>query len=205
LDGDIATAAANGVVHSESVCLRATAEQQKPEYDAADHRIGMFSYTRKLQQLAGTPSQGFRIRDYRSSHKRIPKSEDAEDLASNLVTASRLIGPLPPAVCRVPRQSGSLGPRSTAGRSDDEDIVATSNQRRARDAVSTECGKSETGASPAAVALLFVTWPEKFPMLLISPRRKTFFRTRRSLSVRVYLPRTLRRPTCLRLKSENNK
>ena len=52
LDGDVATAAANGVVHAESVCPRATAEQQKPEYDAADHRIGMFPYTRKLRGFA---------------------------------------------------------------------------------------------------------------------------------------------------------
>ena len=42
LDGNVATAAANGVVHAESVCPRATAEEQKPEYDAADHRIECF-------------------------------------------------------------------------------------------------------------------------------------------------------------------
>ena len=59
LDGNVATAAANGVVDAESVCPRATAEQQKPECDAADHRIGMFPYTRKLRRLA-RPERPFR-------------------------------------------------------------------------------------------------------------------------------------------------
>ena len=134
LDGDVATAAANGVMHAERYLPTRYCRAVETRIRAADYRIGMFPYTRKLQQrVAHTLSSFSRTLITSALMKRIPKSENAEDLAPS----DRV--PCEPDRCR--RSKSRLAKRRS--RDDaahrardrqtvvatDEGIVATSSQR----------------------------------------------------------------------------